>query len=33
VLELGRQNPSLLIIVKLARASDVKPAKVIDTVS
>jgi transcriptional regulator with XRE-family HTH domain len=31
VLERGLQNPSLLIIVKLARALDVKPAKLIDS--
>jgi transcriptional regulator with XRE-family HTH domain len=32
VLERGLQNPSLLIIVKLARALDVKPAKLIDSI-
>jgi transcriptional regulator with XRE-family HTH domain len=32
VLERGRQNPSLLIILKLARALDVKPAKLIDRI-
>lgn len=31
VLERGGQNPSLLIILKLARALDVRPGKLIDT--
>ena len=33
VLERGLQNPSLLIIVKLARALEVRPAKLIEPIS
>lgn len=32
VLERGRQNPSLLIIAKLARALEVTPSKLIDSI-
>ena len=32
VVERGLQNPSLLIIVKLARALEVRPAKLIDPI-
>jgi transcriptional regulator with XRE-family HTH domain len=32
VLERGRQNPSLMIIIKLARALDVPPSKLIDSI-
>jgi transcriptional regulator with XRE-family HTH domain len=32
VLERGRQTPSLMIIIKLARALDVPPSKLIDSI-
>jgi transcriptional regulator with XRE-family HTH domain len=32
VVERGRQNPSLLIIVKLARALEVRPSKLLDAI-